>query len=423
MATSKYCCKSCEQGLPCTSSTFKTNCQNNYEHLKTVPAIPISPNSGLFINALGHLDIDCEILGTKCAWPVGPTTPHQNYNWTVAPATIQEGDQVTLNVSGLAASSLFTVRIQSSFGETFYWALQANTDGNIQNAKYRLNAGGATYTFTPIYGTGTPNVSSYSVNVLPCGESVDCSCSGAVTIRPYLSSNSVASGQPVTLRLIVTNTNECPISQLNLPPIPLPPEITSVTEVSISNESVPGKSTKTFEYVLYAQNSGQDPINLNIQVPASYGNYRCQGIQYAAGGGSAALEVLPTSGVMCGLIIESFTITPSSGEESEERTITLTVRNIGTENLQNLAMPPIPFNQVGVQTTSGDTSISIPNLANLAPNATHTVTRQCYLESMLGLPVNYTLTIPAGLIYATCSGSLINNLAPASASTVLLDTP
>jgi len=415
----KYCCNNCANGLPCVSSTFKTNGQNNFKHVSQVPAIPLSPNSGLFINACGQLDIDCEILGTKCAWPIGPTTPHQNYNWTVSPATIQEGSQVTLNVAGLAPTALFTVRITSSNGDISYWPLQADEDGNITNAKYRLCDGGLSYIFTPIYGTGTPNISSYSVDVLPCGTIIDCSCNGTVIIKPVLTANTVAAGQYVTLRLIVTNTNECPISNLTLPALSLPTGLTAFPSVEIQNETVNGKSTKTFEFNLLAQNATNDPLTLNITVPTSTGTYECGGDTFYAGGGSAALTILPSAGALCGLSIEEFSISPASGGEAVERTFTLTVKNIGTATITNLTMPAINFAISGFTVTSGDTSISIPPVASLAADATHTVTKSCYLESTGALPATYTLQIPAGYIYATCAGSLINNLANVSASTEL----
>jgi len=204
-----------------------------------------------------------------------------------------------------------------------------------------------------------------------------------------------------------------------LPALSLPTGLTAFPSVEIQNEMVNGKSTKTFEFNLLAQNATNDPLTLNITVPTSTGTYECGGDTFYAGGGSAALTILPSAGALCGLSIEEFSISPASGGEAVERTFTLTVKNIGTATITNLTMPAINFAISGFTVTSGDTSISIPPVASLAADATHTVTKSCYLESTGALPATYTLQIPAGYIYATCAGSLINNLANVSASTEL----
>jgi hypothetical protein len=392
---------------------------SNATMLSSIPNIPLNPTSGLFINAAGQLDIDCAVLGTRCAWPVGPTNPAPvPYTWTISPSTMQEGGQVTANISGLAPFAMITIRVQPDYGPAEYWSLQADGNGDVLNKKFSLTNGGQNYTFTPIYGAGNPNVGQYVVNVLPCGEVAACTCQGAVTIKPVLSSNSVVSGQPVTLFLIVTNTNACNISELNLPQLVLPANITA-SAISISNGTVNGKSSRIYEYSIQVQNVGVDPVTVNITVPASAGSFLCNGTPYTAGGGSVALTIAPATGSYCGMIIEEFSISPLTGDEATARTITLTVKNIGTSNITNLNMPPIPLAKPSTSVTAGDTTIEIPTVASLAPGASHTETFTTNLLSLVGLPNNYSITIPVGHIYATCNSSLTSNGISATASTTL----
>lgn len=404
------CCQQCGQELPCSHTTFKPEVLNAFQSQHSIPSIPIAANSGLFINARGELDVDCAILGTRCAWPVGPTNPAPApYTWSVAPARITEGQQITINASGLLPFALFTVRMTPTVGQIQYIPLKADGSGNVVNAKVRLSDAQSSVVFTPIYLGGVPNTSNYSVEVLPCGAEEECTCQGSVLVTPILSSNSVVSGQPVSLLLVVRNTNSCPITNFNLPALNLPAEITSVAPVSITNETIPGKSSRTFEFALQVQNTGLDPVSVNLTVPASSATFNCDGNPFSAGGGTVALTIAPATGSFCGMSIETFAFSAASVPDNTTVDLTITVRNTGSSPISNLAMPNLAIGGANVQITAGATQIGFPAVPVLAPGATHTVTVAVTYQSLAGLPLNHTVTLPAGFVYGTCNGSQISN--------------
>lgn len=406
---STHCCNSCAQGLPCESA-FKPEVQSNTTQQHAIPAIPIALNSGLFINAKGELDVDCAIMGSKCAWPVGPTSPAPApFTWTVAPSRITEGQQVTVNVSGLLPFALFTVRVTPQVGTIEYLPLTADANGNVVNAKLRLGNAQDAVVFTPIYVGGTPNVSNYSVEVLPCGVQEECTCQGSATVTPFVTSNSIVSGQSVSLLLVVKNTNSCPITSFNLPALNLPAAFTSATPVSISNATIPGKGTRTFEFILQAQNLGANPEAVSITVPASSGTYLCDGNSFSAGGGTVSLTIAPATGSYCGLAIDSFAYSAASVAEGVSVNLSVTVRNSGSSPITNIAMPNLFIGGPDVQITAGATAIGFPAIATLAPGTTHTVTVAVTYNALVPNPANHTVILPAGGVYGTCNGSQISN--------------
>ena len=405
-----HCCNSCAQGLPCESSTFHPEVQNNMQQQHSIPAIPLALNSGLFINANGELDVDCAILGTKCMWPVGPTSPAPlPYTWSVAPSRITEGQQVTINASGLLPFALFTVRVTPQVGQIEYLPLKADANGNVVNAKARLSNAQDAVVFTPIYVGGVPNTANFSVEVLPCGVQEECTCQGSVTVTPFVTSNNIVSGQPVALLLVVKNTNSCPISSFNLPALNLPPEFTSAIPVSISNATVPGKSTRTFEFILQAQNPGAVSVPVSITVPASSGTFMCDGNSFSAGGGTVSLTIAPATGSYCGLAIDNFAFSSASVAEGVSVNLSITVRNSGSSPITNLSMPNLFIGGANVQITAGATAIGFAAIATLMPGSVHTVTVGVTYNALVPNPANHTVTLPAGGVYGTCNGSQISN--------------
>lgn len=405
------CCENCDNNLPCSRNpSFKPESQSNFQAAASIPNMPIAPNSGLFINSLGQLDINCAILGAHCCWPVGPTSPAPvPYVWTVAPARITEGQQVTINVSGLIPFALFTVRMTPGVGPVEYIPLKADADGNVVNAKVRLSDAQPAVVFTPIYPGGVPATANFSVEVLACGAIEECTCQGGVTVTPFFSDLSVVSGQSVTLLLVVKNTNSCPITSFNLPALNLPAEFTTATPVSISNEIIPGKGSRTFEYVLQVQNTTPDPVQATITVPSSSGTFSCDGNSYSAGGGAVTLTIAPATGSYCGLVIDSFTFTPPSVLDNTASTLEVVVRNVGSSVISNLAMPFLNIGGADVVITAGATTIGFAAVPTLAPGATHTVSVSVTYDAIPANPHTHTVTIPAGYIYGTCNGSQISN--------------
>lgn len=414
------CCSQCGSPNPCEHTQFKPEVQNAFQSQHSIPNIAIAANSGLFINARGELDVDCAILGNHCKWPVGPTNPALTpYTWTVAPSRITEGGQVTINASGLLPFALFTVRITPTSGQIEYLPLKADANGNVVNAKVRLSDAQSAVVFTPIYVGGVPSTSNYSVEVLPCGATEECTCAGAVSITPFLTSNSIVSGQSVSLLLVVKNTNSCPINNLTLPAISLPAEFTSVAPVSLTNETINGKSSRTFEFVLQAQNTSDDPVSVNITVPASSCTYNCDGNPFSAGGGTVGVTIAPATGSYCGISIDNFAFDPTSHADGVAGNLTITVRNTGSSPISNLAMPNLSIGGANVQIIAGATSIGFPAVPVLAPGATHTVTVNVTYESLVPLPMNHSVNLPAGFVYGTCNGSQISNGAARTAVVTL----
>lgn len=400
----------CPDELPCPGTTFKPEVQSGFLPQHAIPSIPLAANSGLFINARGELDVDCAILGNRCAWPVGPTNPAPApFTWTVAPSRITEGGQVTINASGLAPFAMFTVRITPTVGPVQYAPLKADGSGNVVNAKIRLNDAQSSVVFTPIVVGGVPNTANYSVEVLPCGEIAECTCAGSASVTPFLTSNTVASGQSVSLLLVVKNTNSCPITNFTLPALNLPAQFTSAAPVSITNETIPGKGTRTFEFVLQAQNTSGSNQTVNITVPASSATFQCDGDPFSAGGGTVALTITPATGSFCGMSIETFAFSAASVPDNTTVNLTITVRNTGSSNITNLAMPNLSIGGANVQITAGATQLGFPAVPVLAPGAAHTVTVAVTYQSLAGLPLNHTVTLPAGFVYGTCNGSQISN--------------
>lgn len=410
MSNTNTCCGQCGQGNTCTSS-FSPSSLNQEGRGSSIPSVVLAPNSGLFINSLGQLDINCAVLGSKCNWPVTTGEPPAvNYNWTVAPATITAGNQVTVNVSGLAPSGLFALAITPTTGPVEYASFVADIDGNIVNRKIRLSTPQSSVMFTPMYAGGTPNISQYSVQVLACGESpLECSCRGAVTITPLLTASSVVSGQNVGLLLVIKNSNTCPITNLNLPALALPQQFTSAGPISLSNITVPGRGSQTVEFTLQAQNTTPVAISQTITVPAASAQFVCDGGNYSAGGGSVSISVAPATGSFCALAVESFGFTPGIVQSGVATTLTLTVKNTGSTPLLNVAMPSLALGGPGVVITAGATSIGFASIASLAPGASHSVSVSVTYTVLGALPYAHTITIPAGYIYATCNSSQISS--------------
>jgi hypothetical protein len=402
-----HCCESCDAGNPCENSPFKLTSLSAVCSTPNIPNIPINLASGLFINAAGQLDIDCAVLGTLCAWPVGPENNELvNYTWTVAPNRIVKGGQITINVSGLYPYSNITFRLTPTAGPEAFVSAQADGSGNVVNKKVRLDLESVTYVVTPVYPGGIPNISSYSVEVLACGEAVECTCNGSVTLKPVLSSYSVVSGQQVTLLILATNTNSCPISNLDLPAIVLPPEVSSLG-VSITDEVVNGKSTRTFSYPLQVQNTSGSSTTVNILIPSGSATFECNGVQYSAGGGTVALTIAPATGSFCGLAVTNFAFTPATQSDNTEVSLSITVQNTGSVAMTNVTMPQLNIGSSGVQITAGASSIGFAAIASLAAGATHTETILTTISSLTGLPKSHVITCPAGQIYGTCNGSLV----------------
>lgn len=415
---SQYCCQSCEAGNPCESS-FKPSGGSSLNSKPSVPNLPLNPLSGLYINQRGELDINCAVLGNRCTWPVSTGGAELlNYTWTVSPSSMTVGGQVTINVSGLTPFSSITFRIVPSSGEEFYVAGQADGTGNVVNKKIRLDIEDTQYVFTTIYPGGVPNISSYAVNVLACGETVECSCLGAVTLKPVLSSYSVVSGQQVTLQILASNSNTCPISNLDMPALVLPPEI-SGGSASIADAIVNGKSTRIFEFPLQVQNTSGQPKTINITIPSGSATFECNGISYSAGGGTVALTIAPATGSYCGLAVTNFAFTPASVPDNTSANLAITVQNIGSVDVTNLTMPNLNLADSGVSISAGATVIGFPAVPLLAAGATHTVNVDVTFQRIGALPHSHNVICPAGQIYATCNGSLITTNVASNATLTL----
>jgi hypothetical protein len=404
------CCENCGEPVPCGNPSFKPESQSSFQSAAAIPSIAIAPNSGLYINSLGQLDVDCAILGTRCKWPVGPTNPAPTpFTWSVAPSRITEGQQATINVSGLLPFAIFTVRMTPGVGPVEYIPLKADSNGNVVNVKVRLSDAQPAVVFTPIYPGGVPNTASFSVEVLACGAVEECTCQGGVTVTPFFSDNNAVSGQSVTLLLVVKNTNSCPINAFNLPALSLPSQFTSAIPVSLTNETVQGKGSSTFEFVLQVQNISGSPQDATVTIPSSSATFTCGGNSYSAGGGAVTLTIAPASGFYCGLSIETFAFTPTSVPDNTTADLTVVVSNVGSSPITNLAMPQLGIGGVDVLITAGATSIGFAAIPTLAPGAAHTETVSVTYQAIGSLPLTHVVTIPAGYIYGTCNGSQISN--------------
>lgn len=406
MSNQNSCCESCNQGNPCDSA-FKLTSLSSQRSTPSIPNLPINLLSGLYINAAGQLDIDCAVLGTRCVWPVGADTNELlNYTWTVSPNRVVRGGQVTINVSGLAPYANITFRLTPTAGPEAFVAAQADGNGNVVNKKVRLDIEDVTYVFTPIYPGGIPNISSYSVEVMACGEAVECTCNGSVTLKPVLSSYSIVSGQQVTLLILATNTNSCPISNLDLPALALPPQVSS-SGVSIVDAVVNGKATKTFSYPLQVQNTSGESLTVNITIPSGAATFECNGVVYTAGGGTVSLTIAPATGSYCGLAVTSFAFTPVTQKDATQVSLSITVKNIGSVAMTNVTMPQLNIGNSGVQITAGATTIGFAAVPTLAAGASHTATALTTISSLTSLPKSHEVICPAGQIYGTCNGSLV----------------
>ena len=342
-----------------------------------------------------------------------------NFSWSITPIQTTPGGTVTFNGINLPPNANFQVKVVGTNTE-YYWSIQSDSAGGaIATMQMPIAAG--PYQFTPIVNNCRALPLRNSVTVIAAIDvgTSPCDCLGTVVIQPVFVETILYSGTQTNLLFTVTNTNSCPATEINLPPITLPNGLVS-GPISLNNVTVAGNSIQTFTFAITANNSTASDIQAGVVIPAQFATYKCNGVTHYAGGGSAYATIKSTVTGSCNLIIESFTVSPIAISNNGTATYTLKVKNTGTNPINNLQFGPINLAS-GIVATTPPVSLAASGVS-LAAGATHTVTATAAFKATpltVGQQHAHQILIPAGAITADCNFGQISNMLPSATSLII----
>jgi hypothetical protein len=232
------------------------------------------------------------------------------------------------------------------------------------------------------------------------------SCTGVIKVTPRFIVQSVGATASVGLVLTVANSSN-QTQVVTLGGITLPPELSSVFPIAITNEPIAANSARDFTFYLNANNTADHAKQVTLTITPANGSYVCGGSSRSIVGGSANLY-MEAPKKACGIQVTQFTFAPTTVASGQATVLVLKVKNIGAAAITNLSLaaitPPAAL-------TPGTISFSgVP----LAAGQEYTYTKQFLATSTTNLTA--TVTIPAGQLTATCQGGTISNLSPSTTS-------
>ena len=358
----------------------------------------LAPNSGLFVNVHGQLDINWAIvrkqLDNANNSEVGMETDcGRQVTWNISPAQISKGDNLTLNMAGLQPFEECKIVLTYGIDKQYVWSVVANKMGRVEGAKLRITSDiKGTYKVAPLVTCATlvPLVETFEV--ITGNEDVVISCDGNITIVPEFASITVADGAFGQLRLVVTSTHSSPVTSVALDWTALPDGLVATGSPNSLVEFNAAKTEFRLNPIANFGANAQEVIVINfkatnqtfsditgrLKIISGAGSYTCAGNIYQAGGGTATITVLAGLEEINKLTIDEFSVTgltSGAATAGTNLTFTLKVRNSGNTTLTNVSIGSIPLNNgnSAVVTAPANAGILASGLT-LAPGAIHTVT-------------------------------------------------
>lgn len=321
------------------------------------------------------------------------------------PATLQLNGRVAIDVTGAASGSTVHIQHQLPSGVLVAHSAKTSTAG-LATLELELPEPGA-HRFFAMQDSCAAESKKVTVigNVNELATRTVNSCVGAVRVTPKLSQASAATGEVVALTISVTNsgifTHEVSFE------IGMPSEFTTTTAVAITNEPIAAGTTRDFIFYLTVVGLRENKQIAAIVVDSSMGTYICNEQPEVIIGGSASIELLPTS-YPCGLEIVRFGFNLSSVGNGQAAIVALTIRNTGLATLRNITLvPTLPPASLGTEPLqfSG---------VELAPGMEYTYSKA--LSAVSAANITAVLTIPASSLTAICQSNPIQARRQATAS-------
>lgn len=358
----------------------------------------LAPNSGLYVNSHGQLDINWEIvrkqLDSANDSEAGMETDcSRSITWSVTPAQVSQGDNITLNMAGLKAYEDAKIVLSYGMDKQYVWDVVANRLGRVEGAKLRITTNiKGTYKIAPIVTCAvvTPVVETFEV--INGNEDVTAICDGNVTIVPTFADTTVASGTFGQLKLVLTNTHSAAVSNISLDWNKLPTGIVATSSSTPSVEfnaakdefrivnfpSLPGAAQSEIIINYKATNNTFSDIIARLKLVTGSGSYSCGGNIYQAGGGTTAVTITAGLSETKELRIEEFSIsglTSGAVFAGTNLTFTVKIKNAGNVALSGISVGPVLLNNSNSAVTTNPSGASIIGTnISLAPGATHTLT-------------------------------------------------
>lgn len=340
-----------------------------------------------------------EVLATTCAPPgAGECGLELHLN----NLRVSLGGSVTVSVTGAVANQPVTIYRQ--LGTEFLAFSVVSSPSGVATLVSTPTAEGLC-TFLASQGVCTAAGKQVTVlgnsNLLPTATTDP--CVGAITVTPQFFSSLVGNGATIALVLTVTNRSAGALV-VNLA-VPLPPELSSVTGVTLINESISANSTKDFIFYLTALNLGETEILVPFGIAANSGSYMCGGSARAIIGEHTSISI-SASARPCGVELISFLFSSPTVASGNQAVLTMRVRNIGAAPITNLSLAAIAPPSVLVGGSLQFSGVVV------APGEDY-----LYSKTFLASTVVATtalLSVPAGQLTAVCQGNTIATLRTAT---------
>lgn len=261
----------------------------------------------------------------------------------------------------------------------------------VELGNYVIQAHQNTCLATPLSLTvvGTPNAVPSVANPAPA-------CTKPLTSTPRFSRTGVTTGTNVALTITVCNENSGALSY-SLPALTLPSELSSATPITITNEIIPSKTCRDFNFVVSCTNPTNEQITSVLTLPAH--TYLCEGVTFSVLSGEDSLAIFAAA-QSCGIEVTQFTITSTGASAAE---IKLVVTNLGSANISQLTLYPLTL-----PSSLGGGTIDFNNVA-LASGASYTYTKQVVTSNTTGAPLTAVVFIPVNGISTVCNSAILTD--------------
>lgn len=358
----------------------------------------LAPNSGLYVNPHGQLDINWAIvranLDKQNDSEAGMDTDcDRQVTWSISPAQISQGDNLTLSMAGLKPYEDVTVVLSYGLGKQYIWEVVANRMGRVEGAKLRITTGvKGTYKVAPLTTCATMVPLTETFEVITGNEDTVTICDGNVTIVPSFVSTSVEDGAIGQLKILISSNNSSPVTDVKLDWTSFPegtigttsanPYVeynTTATEFRINTiPSFPANSQQEIILNFRGVNQTFNDIVARLKLVSGAGIYSCGGNIYQTGGGSTSTTIKAGLEESTELKIDDFSVTGlTSGAVTAGTNLTfsLRIKNNGNTTITGINVGPIQLNNGNSAVTTNPVNAGIlASNITLLPGATHTMT-------------------------------------------------